>query len=147
MARSIGVVHRIIATVAILVQAVGGRGVEVGGVVGGDKAAPFGGVIPGVAVVQAGIVIVVVTAITNRVGFCDRRVAGNRAVAPSIIDILSDQSATGIVDTDHVAQRIPVEVVGCRHTINSMLHTDDRVAVTIILPLPAPAVKKKPPRS
>ena len=102
------------------------------------------GIPPGVAVVQAGIFIIIIATIANRVGFCDRRVAGNGAVAPSIIDILSDQSATGIVDTDHVTQRIPMEIVGCRHTINSMLHTDDRVAVTIILPLPAPAVKKNP---
>jgi hypothetical protein len=40
-----------------------------------------------------------------------------------------------------------VEVVRCSHTIHRVLHTDDGVAVTIILPPPLLTVKKKPPRS
>ena len=63
-----------------MVQAVGGLGVEVESAVGAEEAAPLGGVIPGVAVVQAGFFVVVVATIANRVGFCDRRIAGNGAV-------------------------------------------------------------------
>jgi len=84
MSTGICVVHRVVATVAILVQAVDGIGVEVSGVIGGDKASPFGGVVPGVAVVQAGFGIVVVTAVANGVGLCYGNVggfAGNGAIA------------------------------------------------------------------
>ena len=63
----------IIITIAIQVQTVDGFGVQVGGIVGRDKSAPFGGVIPGVAVVQAGIVIVVIATVTDGVS------VGNRA--------------------------------------------------------------------
>ena len=58
----------VIATVAILVQAVDGGGVEVGSIVGGDEAAPCRAVIPGVAVVQTGFFVVVVATIANGVG-------------------------------------------------------------------------------
>jgi hypothetical protein len=40
-----------------------------------------------------------------------------------------------------------MEIVGRSHTVNGVLHTDDGVAVTIILPPPLLTVKKKPPRS
>ena len=69
MSTWITVIYRIIIAVTIQVQAVGGFGVEVGGIIGRDKSAPFGRVIPGVAVVEAGVIVVVVAAITNGVGF------------------------------------------------------------------------------
>jgi hypothetical protein len=80
MATGINHIDRVITTIAILVQAVDGVGVEVGGIIGADKAAPLGRIVPGIAVVQAGIFVVVVAAIADRVGFCDRRIAGNGAV-------------------------------------------------------------------
>ena len=55
MAAGVCKVDRIIITIAIQVQAVDGFGVEVGCIIGRDESAPFGGVIPGVAVVQAGV--------------------------------------------------------------------------------------------
>lgn len=64
------VAHRIIAAMAIEVQAVDGFGGEVGSIIGRDKSAPFGAVISGVAVIQAGVVIVVIAAIANGVGLC-----------------------------------------------------------------------------
>jgi hypothetical protein len=84
MATGINHVDRVVIAVAILVQAVDGIGVEVGGIIGGDEAAPFGAVISGVAVVQAGFDIVVVATVTNRGGFCYGSVAGNGAVAPRL---------------------------------------------------------------
>ena len=84
MSTRVGVVDGIIAAVAILVQAVDGIGVEICGVVRGDKSTPFGGVISGVAVVQAGFFIVVVATIANRVGFCYGSIARDGAVAPRL---------------------------------------------------------------
>ena len=76
MSTRIDIVNGIITAVAIEVQAVYGFGVEVGGIVGRDKSAPFGGVIPGVAVIQAGIVIVVITAVTDGVGIGNGSISG-----------------------------------------------------------------------
>ena len=56
MSTRIDIVNGIITAVAIEVQAVYGFGVEVGGIVGRDKSAPFGGVIPSVAIIQTGII-------------------------------------------------------------------------------------------
>ena len=81
MSTRVGVVDGVVITVAILVQAVDGVGVEVGSIIGGDESAPFGAVISGVAVVQAGIVIVVIPTVTNRVGVCYGSIAGNGTVA------------------------------------------------------------------
>ena len=67
MSAGVGVVDRIIAAVAILVQTIDGFGIQVIGAVGRDEAAPFGGIVPGVAVIQAGFFVVVVTTITNGV--------------------------------------------------------------------------------
>ena len=68
-AARIAVVNRIIIAIAIQVQAVYGFGVEVGGIVGRDKSAPFGGVIPGVAIIQAGVVGTVIAIVTKTGGF------------------------------------------------------------------------------
>ena len=43
---------------------------KVGGTVGGDESTPFGAVISGVAVVQAGFFVVVIATVTDRVGVC-----------------------------------------------------------------------------
>ena len=56
MPTRIAVVNRVVIAVAIQVQAVDGFGVQVGGVIRGDKSSPLGGVVPGVAVIQAGII-------------------------------------------------------------------------------------------
>ena len=54
------IIHRVIIAIAVLIQAVDGGGIQVGSVIGGDESAPFGAVISGIAVIQAGIFIVVV---------------------------------------------------------------------------------------
>ena len=68
MPTRIAVVNRVVIAVAIQVQAVDGFGVQVGGVIRGDKSSPLGGVVPGVAVVQASVVIVVIATVTD--GIC-----------------------------------------------------------------------------
>ena len=68
MSTGIRVIHRIIITIAIQVQTVDGFGGQVSGIIGRDKSAPLGGVVPGVAVVQASVVIVVIATVTD--GIC-----------------------------------------------------------------------------
>ena len=101
MATGICVIHRVVAAIAILVQAVGGGGVEVGGIIGGDEAAPLGRVVPGVAVVQAGIFVVVIATVADGVGFCYGSVAGNGAIAPHLYSTMicahSQEKATQII--------------------------------------------------
>ena len=102
--------------ITIQIQTVDILGIQVSGIVGRDESTPLGGVIPGVAVVQASIVIVVVTTVTDGIGVGNiiaGGLAGNGTVAPGIVQILCLQSAVG---------------------------------VTCILPFFQPAVKKKPPR-
>ena len=43
-------------------------GIQVSGIIRRNKSSPFGGVVPGVAIVQAGIVIVVIAAVADGVG-------------------------------------------------------------------------------
>ena len=76
MSTGIRVIHRIVIAIAIQVQTVDGFGVEVGGIVGRDESAPLGGVVPGVAVIQAGIVIVVIAAITDGICVGDGSISG-----------------------------------------------------------------------
>jgi hypothetical protein len=66
MSTGIRVVDRIVTAIAIQVQAVDGFGIQVGSVVGTDKSAPFWGVIPGVAVVQTGIIRTILATRTKR---------------------------------------------------------------------------------
>ena len=56
MTRRIGAVHRIVIAIAIQVQTVDGFGVQVGSVIRGDKSSPRGGVIPGIAIIQTGVI-------------------------------------------------------------------------------------------
>jgi hypothetical protein len=85
------VIHRIVIAIAIQVQAVDGFGIQIGGIVGRDEPTPLGGVIAGVAVIQTGIIVVIVAAITNGVGIGDREIGGlrrNRTVALGILQII-----------------------------------------------------------
>ena len=114
MPTGIDVVDGIIIAVTIQVQTIDGFGGQVGSVIGGDKSAPFGGVIPGVQVIQAGIVIVVIATITNGVGFCQSIVGsfrGNRTITPGVVQILSYESAAGIINADDISQQVPLEII------------------------------------
>ena len=116
MTTGIEKVDRIIVAIAIQIQAVGGFRIQVGGVVRRDEPSPLGAVASGVTEVQAGVVIVVVTTVTDGVGvghIVAGGLAGDSAVAPGVVQILGLQRAVG---------------------------------VTCILPFFQPAVKKKPPR-
>jgi hypothetical protein len=51
-------------------------GIETRSISRRDESAPFGGVIPGVAVVQAGVVIVVIPSVTDGVGIGNGSISG-----------------------------------------------------------------------
>ena len=76
MTTRVTIIYRIVIAVTIQVQTIDGLGVEVGGIIGADESAPFGGVIPGVAVVQTRIVIVVIATVTDGVCVGDGVVGG-----------------------------------------------------------------------
>ena len=69
MSARVTIIYRIIIAIAIEVQAVDGVGIQVGGIVRRDESAPLGRVIPGVTVVQASVMVEVVTIVTNMGGF------------------------------------------------------------------------------
>lgn len=69
MSAGINQIHRIVIAIAIQVQAVDGFRIQVSGIIGADEAAPFGAVIAGVAIIQAGIVVEAVAVATNMVSF------------------------------------------------------------------------------
>ena len=54
--------------IGIQIQAIDGFGIQVSSIVGRDESSPLGAVIPGVAVVQTGIISSVIATITNGVG-------------------------------------------------------------------------------
>ena len=63
-------------------------GIETRSISRRDESAPFGAIIPGIAIVQAGVVIVVIATVTDGVGIGDGCVGGagsNGAVANTYI--------------------------------------------------------------
>jgi hypothetical protein len=99
MSTGICVIDRIVIAVAIQIQAINGFGIQVGGIIGRDESAPFGAVVSGVAVVQASVIIVIVATVPDGVGVSNiiaGGFAGNGAVAPGIVQILSLQRAVGV---------------------------------------------------
>jgi hypothetical protein len=62
----------IVICVNVQIQAVNALGIETRSISRRDESVPFGGVIPGIAVVQAGVVIVVIATVTDGGGVGDR---------------------------------------------------------------------------
>jgi hypothetical protein len=56
------VIHRVVITIVIQVQAVDGFGIQVGGIIGRDESAPLRAIVSSVAIVQAGIVRTIIAA-------------------------------------------------------------------------------------
>ena len=56
MTARVCIIHWIVIAIAIEVQTVGGFGIEICSIIRRDKSAPLGGVIPGVQIIQAGII-------------------------------------------------------------------------------------------
>ena len=114
MSAGINQIHRIVIAIAIEVQAVDGFRIQVSSIIGRDESTPLWGVISGVAVIQAGIVIVVITAITNGVGICNGIIGStcaDRTVAPGVIQALDLQNAVGVINCHHVALEVALEIV------------------------------------
>ena len=58
--------------------------------------------------------------------------AGNGAIAPSVIQILSYKGASGVVDPQHIAQQVPVKIIGGGRTVQGVHHADDAAFVVQI---------------
>ena len=58
MSTGIHIIDRVVIAVGVQVQAIDSFGVDVGSIVGGDKSAPLGAIVSGVAEVEASIGIV-----------------------------------------------------------------------------------------
>ena len=128
MSTRIGIIHRIIIAIAIQVQAVDGFGIQVSRIIRANESAPLGGVIPGVAIVEAGIAVVVVATVTDWVGIGNiiaGSLAGDSAIAPGVVQILSLQRAVGIVDGYHIALQVLLEIVGVGSAAHGVDHTND----------------------
>ena len=126
------VIDRIVITVTVQIQAIDGFSIQVGCVVRRNESAPFGAVISSVAIVQAGIIVVVVAAVTNGVCASQRIVggfAGNGAVTPGIIQVLGLQNAVGVVNCHHITLEIPLEIIAGSGGADGVLHADDRALV------------------
>ncbi len=132
IATRITVIHRIVIAIAIQVQTVDGFGVEVGCIIGRDESAPFGGVIPGVAVLQAGIVIEVIPAVTDGICVCKGKVgslAGNGAVAPGIIQVLRHECTGSVENSGHIALQVSLEEVAVCCAVGSIVDANDGILV------------------
>ena len=128
MSTGICVIDRIIIAIAIQIQTVDGFGIQVGGIVGGDESTPLRAVVSGVTVVEASVAVVVVTTITDGIGVCHivaGGLVGNGAVAPGVVQILGLQSAVDIVDGNHIALQVSLEVVGAGHATGGQFHAND----------------------
>ena len=53
--------------IAVHVQAVDGFGIQVSSIVGRDESAPFGRVIPGITVIQTGVIRTIIALVTKTV--------------------------------------------------------------------------------
>ena len=69
MAVRVNEVHRVIIAIAIEVQTVDRFRIQVSDVIERDKSAPFGAVIAGITVVEAGVMVEAVAIVTNMGGF------------------------------------------------------------------------------
>ena len=93
---------------------------------------PFGAVVSGVAVIQSGVVIVIVSTVTDGIGVGNivaGSLAGNGAITPGIIQILCLQGAVGVVDSHHIALEVPLEVAEVACAAGDQLHTNDAAFV------------------
>ena len=132
MSTGICEIDRIVIAIAIQVQAVYGFGVEVGCIIGRDETAPFGGVIPGVAIIQAGIVIEVIPSVTDGVSVGDGivgRLAGNGAVAPGIIQVLRHECTGSVENSGYIALQVSLEEVAVCCAVGSIVDANDGILV------------------
>ena len=69
MSTRIAVANRIVIAIAIEIQSIDGFGVQVGGVIRRDKSAPIGGIVPGVAIIQTGVIRTIIAASIKKGAF------------------------------------------------------------------------------
>ena len=102
--------------IRIQIQSVGIFGVKVSGIVRGDKSAPDRGVVARAEAVKPGVLVVVVTAVSDRVygrnAVCVER---DGAVAICIVCIAANLGAVCVVNGNDVTPQVALEVVCAKH--------------------------------
>ena len=102
MPKRVGEVHRIVATVSIKIQSVGGFRVKVVKGVGRDPSAPSGVVIPGLHPVKSCFGVKVVSTVSYLATICKTCITAHRAVAVGIILERHQLCSCTVVHTNHV---------------------------------------------
>jgi len=133
----IGIVDGIIITIAIQIQPIEAVGIEISRIIRRDESSPFGAIVTRIEIVQAGILVVIVTAISDGILGCNTvGIERNRAITPSIISIAANLGTIGIINTNDVTKQIAAEVVGsCRAVSAGIHHADDAGLGCMIKPL------------
>ena len=87
---------RLVFSIITQVQAVGGFGIQVSGIIGADESTPLGVIVAGVQVIQPGLPVVVIAPIADGVAFSQvgACAVGNGTIAPGIMYILPLSSPT-----------------------------------------------------
>ena len=116
MPTRINIIDRVVIAIRIQIQSVGIFGVKVSGIVRGDKSAPDRGVVARAEAVKPGVLVVVVTAVSDRVygrnAVCVER---DGAVAICIVCIAANLGAVCVVNGNDIALQIALEVIRAEH--------------------------------
>ena len=130
----IDIVDRIVITVRIKIQPVGIFRIEIRRIIGADESAPSGRVVTRIEVVKSRLLVVIVAAVSDRVLGCDAvGVERNRAITPSVICIAAHLGSRRIVNRDHVAKQVALEIIAARRAgFGGMQHTNDATLIVEI---------------
>ncbi len=120
----------IIASIHILIQPIDGFGVEIFGTIGRNKSSPFGAVITGIQIIQAGIAVVVIATVANGVAYSDGScVMNNRTVAPGIVSIFCNLYPACVVNGGHITLQVAPEVICVACAALRVNHTNNAAFV------------------
>ena len=105
-------IYRIDQTISIKIEPVNVCRIKVFEAIRRDESADFGIVVAAVQVIEPGLRIVVVPAVTERVDIQDFRADLRQKITPSVIFVQPEQVPAGIIDADDIAlQVLAVEVL------------------------------------
>ena len=105
MSTRIRIIYRIIIAITIEIQSVNAFGINICRRIRGDKSSPKRAIISRIKVVQSGIFVVVISAISDRVRLSKRvvgRLTRDRAVAPRVVIVLYLESTVFVIDTNNI---------------------------------------------
>ena len=105
MPTRIAVIHRIITTITVKVKSIYTFGIKIRRIIRTYKSMPLGRVITCIEVVELGVLVVVISSITNGVSVGKLKVGGcafDRTVTPSVVLIFNNLCSDSVVDSNNV---------------------------------------------